>query len=132
VERRLRNPYWRISHDVARSLVRLSRTNVAFPAIADLVSSVGEVAAALDALGRKTIVLLVDLRDGPMRTDAAFETAMAAERPRLLRDIPKVGILVRTPLGKMQLSRHQREGTIAWTTFNDEGPALAHLGVKLG
>jgi hypothetical protein len=109
--------------------VRLSRTDVDFTAIADVATSVGEVAAALDSLDRKAFVLLVDLRDGPMRTDAAFENAMAAGRPSLLRGIAKIAILVKTPLGALQLGRHQREGAIAWSTFNDEATALSYLGV---
>jgi hypothetical protein len=131
LQRALRNPYWKVEYDAARKLVRLTRTDAAFKAIEDVTKSTDEVTAAFDSIGRKASVLLVDLRNGPMRNDPAFEVAMGLQRPRMLYDFAKIAIVVKTPLGNMQLNRHQREGAIVWMTFNDEAPALAHLGVKL-
>jgi hypothetical protein len=130
VEKRLRYPYWRIEHELAKNVVRLTRTDVAFRSIEELVASVHEVALALDNMGRSNMALLVDLRQGPMRTDAAFELAMNEQRPRLLAQIPRIAVVVSTPLGAMQLSRHQRQGSLEWATFNEEAPALAHLAPR--
>lgn len=130
MERRLKHPHWRLNHERGRGLVTLTRTSAPFSAIAELQASVAEVSVVLDAVGRSSFGLLVDLRNGPMRTDGAFEQAMADARPKLLRDVARIAVLVATPLGAMQLSRHQRCGAIEWVTFNDEVAALAHLGIR--
>lgn len=130
MERRLRTPYWRIENDLARGVVRLIRTDVAFRSLEDVELSISEVANALDSLGRANMALLVDLRDGPMRTDTAFEQSMAENRPRILGGITRVAVLVATPLGAMQLARHQRQGALEWTTFNEESAALSHLRAR--
>ena len=129
MQRRLSHPFWTLDDDRARSFVRITRTSEPFGDLADLGRSVSEIARVLDAVGRSSIVLLVDLRPGPMRTDAAFELAMIEARGQMLRGIPKVAVLVATPLGRMQVSRHQRNDGIMWSTFNDESAALAFLGV---
>lgn len=130
VERRLRHPYWKLNHEPARGLVVLLRTPIPFHALADLEASVNEVAAVLDTAGRDGWRLLVDLREGPMRTDPAFENAMADLRPKLLGGLAKIAVLVASPLGAMQVSRHQRQGPIAWATFNDEAAAFQYLNVR--
>ena len=129
MERRLRNPHWRLEQELARSFVRLTRTEVPFERLDELVASVTELCTLLDTIGRANMALLVDLRDGPMRTDTAFELAMSEQRTRLLLGIPRVAVLVRTSLGAMQLNRHQRQGRVEFGTFNDEKSALAHLGI---
>ena len=106
-----------------------NRSTVPFESLPDLASSISEVASILDSVGRSTFALLVDLRDGPMRNDPAFEVAMAEQRARLLAGIARVAVIVRTPLGTLQLNRHQRQGKLEWTTFNDEAAALAFLGI---
>jgi hypothetical protein len=130
VDRRLKHPHWRLNHERGRGLITLTRSREPFSSIAELQASVAEVSVVLDAVGRSTFALLVDLRDGPMRTDVAFEQAMADVRPKLLRGVPKIAVLVATPLGAMQVSRHQRCGDIEWMTFNDEVAALAYLGIR--
>jgi hypothetical protein len=129
LQRRLSHPYWTLDDDRARGFVRITRTSEPFVDLADLGRSVAEIARLLDTVGRSSLVLLVDLRPGPMRTDAAFELAMIEARAQMLRDIAKVAVLVATPLGRMQVSRHQRNDGIIWSTFNDENAALAYLGV---
>jgi hypothetical protein len=61
VEKRLRYPYWRIEHELAKNVVRLTRTDVAFRSIEEVVASVHEVALALVNMGRGNMALLVDL-----------------------------------------------------------------------
>lgn len=130
MERRLRTPYWRLENDLARGVVRLIRTDVAFRSLEDLDASVAEIANVLDSMGRANMALLVDLREGPMRTDTAFEHAMAEHRPRILAGITRIAVLVSTPLGAMQLARHQRQGGLEWMTFNEEPAALTHLRAR--
>lgn len=129
MERRLRLPYWRLDHDRGHRLIRIARTREPFASLDALEESVAEVALVLDGIGRDSFALLVDLREGPMRTDPAFEQAMADLRPKLLRGVARIAVLVATPLGAMQVSRHQRRGAIGWATFSDEDAALQHLGI---
>ena len=129
MDRRLKHPHWRLNHERGRGLITLTRTSEPFSSLAELQASVTEVSVVLDAIGRSSFALLVDLRNGPMRTDGAFEQAMADVRPKLLRGVAKIALLVATPLGAMHLSRHQRCGAIEWMTFDDEVAALAYLGI---
>jgi hypothetical protein len=130
LQRRLRYPHWTLDDDRARGSVRITRTPAPFVELADLEASVAEMARILDSVGRSSVVLLVDLRPGPMRTDSAFEYAMIEARAQLLRGIGKVAVVVATPLGRMQVSRHQRNDGITWATFNDENAALDYLGLR--
>jgi hypothetical protein len=130
VERRLRYPYWKFRHDPGAGVVHIARTPEPFSSLEELGASISELAFALDLVGRSSMVLLVDLRPGPMRTDAAFEDAMARARAVLLRGIPKVAVIVATPLGRMQVSRHQRRDGAPWCVFNDEKEACAYLGLR--
>ncbi len=110
--------------------MRLSRTSTSFMTLVDVDASINEIVPVLDAAGRESIRLLIDLRDGPMRSDPAFEAKMNVLRPKLLRGVARIAVLVSTPLGGLQLARHQRHDAIQWATFTEEADALMHLGIR--
>ena len=67
--------------------------------------------------------LLVDLRDARGRNDPAFETAMARYRRPMYEGFPRVVVLVRSAIGKLQVQRHFAEdglGDVVVTTSEDE------------
>ena len=71
--------------------------------------------------------LLVDLREGPFRTDRAFEERFEKFRAEMLRGYARTAILVRSAVGKLQVQRHAREDATPLQVFDDEGAALAFL-----
>jgi hypothetical protein len=130
VERRFRYPYWRLRQEIVQGFVRLVRTSTPYASLAELDASTAELVQALDALGRESTRLLVDLREGPMRSDPAFESKMNELRPKMFRGMARIAIVVATPLGALQVARHQRHDGIEWAVFNDDYGAYGYLGVR--
>ena len=122
----LSTPYFEVHHDRARDLVRLVRTAHPYPSIPEMV-------AASEALGRKLEPLkaarcLIDMRNGPPgRNDEAFEHAGEQSRRELHRHFKKVGVLVRTVAGVLQVQRLNRQSGITAHVFKDEVEALRYL-----
>lgn len=86
-------------------LVWLIRSSVAYPDIAALMWSFEGVIAALDRAGRSGRVMLFDTRAARGRNDPEFESAMAALRPRIERQFVRVGVLVASAVGALQMRR---------------------------
>lgn len=86
-------------------LVWLIRSSVAYPDIAALMLSFEGVIAALDRAGRSGRVMLFDTRAARGRNDPEFESAMAALRPRIERQFVRVGVLVASAVGALQMRR---------------------------
>jgi len=70
--------------------------------------------------------LLIDLREGPLRNDPAFDAAVSEHRPRVFEGFHVGAVLVRTLSGKIQLSRHERVDRV-YRVFDDEAEVLAFL-----
>lgn len=116
------------SLDLESSIVRYVRNSEPFPTVEDLVQCHGDVARALDRLGRARYALLVDLREARGANTATYEQAMLHERRRLLFGFNRVAVLVKSPAGALQVQRHAQEDGIALRVFLDDEPgALAHL-----
>lgn len=116
------------SLDLDQSIVRYVRNGVPFPSIDELTQSHGDVARALDRLGRARYALLVDLREARGINMPAEEQAMAQERRRLLFGFNRVALLVKSAAGALQAQRHAREDGIAARVFlDDERGAVAYL-----
>jgi hypothetical protein len=116
------------SLDLEQSIVRYVRNGVAFDSLEDLTQSHGDVARALDRLGRARYALLVDLREARGVTGPAAEQAMLPERRRLMFGFNRVAVLVKSAAGALQVQRHAREDGIAARVFlDDERGALAYL-----
>jgi hypothetical protein len=118
----LHNLYFVLTLDADRSppTVRLVRRAEPFPSLATLREQYLLVIARLDRLGRERRCLMIDLRDGPGRSDPAFELLMKELRPKLFFGFHRVGILTATPLGLLQVRRHTRmDGIDALTTTSE-------------
>lgn len=80
----------------------------------------------LDAIERRTHLLLLDSRAAPGQNDPAYETVFARYRHRLVEGWNRTAVLVQTTPGRLQLQRHQREGLNA-EIFGDQPGALRWL-----
>lgn len=114
--------------DLDQSVVRYVRNSVVFPSTDELVQSHTDVARALDRLGRARYSLLADLREARGANSPWIESAMRTERKRLLYGFNRVGILVKSAAGALQVQRHAREDGIVVRVFlDDERAALAYV-----
>lgn len=125
---RIRNPHFRVRYASAARFVWLARSAEPFASTEDIDVAVSEITRVLDSLGRRTFVMLLDLREAPMRTDPAFDKAMRGQLPRIFADISQVALLVSTSLGALQVARHMREQGWPWKVHSSEREALASLG----
>jgi hypothetical protein len=124
----VQTPYWSVGREVERSLVLLRRTDEPLPLTSDAIAHAhDEVVEALREVHRPSHVLLVDLREGPMRSDPAFESMLAARREALFAGFDRVAVLVRTAVGRLQVGRHAREVGTPHDVFQEESAALAFL-----
>jgi hypothetical protein len=105
--------------------VRVTRTATPAPPNDEGARLYDAVTAALGKARARRV--LVDLRGSPPgRNDPEFERSTEAFR-RSLAAYERVAILVRTAVGKLQLTRLSRESGRAAPVFLDEAEALAYL-----
>ncbi len=76
---------------------------------------------------RGRFALLVDLRDGPMRNDPAFEQVFRDRQRQLFGGFRRVALLVRTAVGALQINRQARAMGRTAVVFHDEQAAIDHL-----
>lgn len=108
-------------------LVWVYRTSAPFESTEQCEAGWSEAVKVLDGLERATFRVLVDLRDGPMRSDEAFEKIGQRYRRGLTDGFERAALLVRTVAGRLQLTRHQKEQQFSVSIFEHEDAALAHL-----
>ena len=122
--------YWRV--EPHGRIVRLIRTPVPYSSAEQArdchVTLLARVLAP--GLDRPRCGQLVDLRDGPLRTDPTFEEVIREPRARLFDGLGASAVLVRTLSGKLQLHRMERTDRV-YRTFDDEDEALAYLASML-
>jgi hypothetical protein len=126
----LRNRQWVLERDPSASALRLARTDAPYATLDELERAITAVLGALDAAGRAKHTLLIDLRQGPLRTDPEFESAMQHFRVETALGFVRVALLVRTAVGKLQVQRHVREEHAAAQVFTDEAEALEYLRTR--
>jgi hypothetical protein len=119
--------FWRVEL-YAPQIVRVARTPEPFTRADEARDSYAGLWQTVQAqpLDRGRHGLLVDLRDGPQRSDPAFEEAVRDHRARVFDGFCAGAVLVRTLGGKLQLGRLEREDR-AYRAFDDEAEALAAL-----
>lgn len=124
------NTYWRVEQQ--GPIVRLIRTQAPYTSAEQARDCHVELLERVISLGldRARCGQLVDLRDGPLRTDPAFEEAIREPRARLFEGLGASAVLVRTLSGKLQLHRMERADGV-YRTFDDEDEALAYLSATL-
>jgi hypothetical protein len=121
------NEYFTVLVDERMGIVRTVRNDKPFASIEELDGVFTQLGDALDALGRERYGLLADLRAAPGRNDAQFETTMLRLRPRWVGGFRKVGVLVRSTVGLMQIQRHGRHDGHERVVSKDEDELLKYL-----
>ena len=105
--------------DRAKLYVRLRRTSAPLPPLEELTAGMDRLRLALLKVDRAHYGLLVDSRDAPMRGDDSFGPVLA-KMQELVRTFPRAALLVKTAVGKLQVSRTAREAGGDVRTFMDE------------
>lgn len=122
-----RNEYYIVWMEPKGPLVRTQRSDVSFPSLDELERGVNAMCRIYDEIGRETRVLLSDVRAVQGRNDEAFEEKMLKLRPKLYRGFLRVGILVRSSVGALQIKRMVREDGIDRMVMTDESELLTYL-----
>jgi hypothetical protein len=121
------NQRWTIDLDESKALVRATRTDLPTQSMPETERLYCEVEVALDAIGRRRHVLLVDLRGSPVRNDPEFEQAMARLRLKLFGGFAAVAVLVKTAVGVLQVQRYAREDGVVLHVCHNEEEAYAYF-----
>jgi hypothetical protein len=121
------SPQITLTTEAESRLVRYVRTNVPYPSLHDYERLHERAGAALDQLGRKNHVLLVDMREAVLNNDPAFERAASRCRQLLVHDFRRLAVLVKTAVGALQVGRHIREDSLDSPIFSDETAAVSYL-----
>jgi hypothetical protein len=100
------------------------RTTRRYVELAEIAPSFAAINKQIAALTRAADTVLVDLRAAVGRNDPAFEATIAPLRRTLLRKFERVGVLVRSGIGRLQLQRYLAEDGITATVFADEAAAM--------
>lgn len=117
-----------IAHLPGTSVVRFKRLSETSddPAIAR--TSMQQMLDALNQIDRANHCLLMDMRDGPTHhASPEFERVLGEFRPKIMGGFAKVAVLVKTSVGRLQVSRMAREDNLTVRIFDDEAEALAFL-----
>jgi hypothetical protein len=122
-----KNPYMSVELFVDRPVVKVIRSDLAFETPEQIVSSFDDVCRMLATLQRGRFCQLQDLRAARGRNDPLFEKLIARERKRVATGFRKVAVLVRTPVGKMQIERYLKEDGLDGRAFFEDEDALSWL-----
>ncbi|MFL5353560.1 hypothetical protein [Archangium sp.] len=119
--------YFTVLVDEQIGIVRTIRSSTPFASLEELDGVFARLGDALDALGRSRYGLLADLRAGPGRNDPQFEAAMERLRPRWTGGFRRVGVLVRSTVGLLQIQRHARSDGFERMISKHEDELLTYL-----
>lgn len=108
-------------------LVRVERSAVHHPDREALLASYRKVIAAIDRGGRQGRSLLIDTRVPAGRNDKWFEEAMSWVRPRIDSGFVRVGVLIRSAMGALQMRRLTSEDGIERIVGTNEEELVAIL-----
>jgi hypothetical protein len=125
-----KTPYWILERDPGASYFRMRRTSKPLEASDDYSRDLEKVKPIFRAVNTSYLGLLVDVRDGPIRNDPDFENAARPYQELMLNAFGRVAILVKTPVGKMQMQRIVAVVAPKVPVFDDEQAALAFMSTK--
>lgn len=117
-----------VDHD-ARVYVA-QRTEIPFATLEELDQTMVLIEKSMDRFGRVGWKLIIDLRLVKGRNDEPFEAAMRRHRPRLQRGLDRVGLMVRSVIGELQILRHIREDGCPVAVSSNAQLLLEELGLK--
>jgi hypothetical protein len=121
------NEYCRVVYDPRTHIARFTRTSAPIQSLEEAARHFGEAIAALDALGRLRIGLIIDSREAPMKNDPQYETAMAEHRRLVARGIPRIAVIVKTAVGRLHAQRLGKEDQLRQVVVGTDDEALEYL-----
>ena len=119
--------YFTVLVDDRTGIVRTIRSATPYASLDVLEGLFARLGGILDGLGRSRYMLLADIREAPGRNDPEFEAISERLRPLWIGGFPRVGVLVRTSVGLMQIQRHARRDGLRRLISQDEGELLRYL-----
>lgn len=122
-----RSDYFRIRLEREGRVVVVTRTETPFPSLSEVRTAFAAMFVALDRLGRAGRGLLCDLRLAPGRNDPEFEKLMNELRPHWLQGFRRVGVLVRSTVGALQIRRYARGDGMERLVSSDEAVLMEYL-----
>lgn len=122
-----RTPYFLLTVDDEKRLLRRARTDLAFPALAEAETSYDAMLLSIEHIPRDRFALLADMRLAPARNDDAFEALVARYYARLYSGFRRAAALVKTQVGRLQLGRMSEASGIRVPAFVDEAAAMTYL-----
>ena len=119
--------HFSLSFDDSQRLCRLVRTSTGMD-VDEVVAAFAPVHAALRPVDRARSLLLIDVRQAPLRNDSVLKAAIDREIHLIVPGFKKWGVLVRTSAGALQVSRVSRVRRPEDPyVFRDEADAVAWL-----
>lgn len=125
-----RNAHFTVRVEDGLGIAITTRSDIPFGSIQEIEDVMDELGDTLDELGRLRYALLADLRAATGRNDPAFETTMNRLTPRWIEGFRKVGVLVQTVAGQMQIQRYARQDGIKRLITTDEAELIKYLSTK--
>jgi hypothetical protein len=122
-------PHWTLERVIGSTVVRMRRTAEPVTDAQAFEADFEAYQRAMPRAERATLSLLIDLRDGPLRNEPGFEAIIRRNQRQLVGGFRRYAVLVRTSVGRLQVTRQARESGRGGTTtiFQDEKEALAYL-----
>lgn len=108
-------------------VIRIQRSERAYPNAAALNEERLLLGEALDKLGRKGRGLLIDSRAAPPSTDERLQEEFRRFRLEVARGFDRVAALVRTKVGILQVTRLVGDAISSVQAFDDEAAAIGYL-----
>ncbi len=122
-----RDEYFTVLAEEGRGIVRTIRSDKPFTSMQELEASFAGLIKALDDLGRARYALLADIRAAPGRNDPEFEAALQRVRLRWISGFRKVGVLVQSAVGLLQVKRYARQDGVRRLVTSDEDELMRYL-----
>ncbi|MCY1074994.1 hypothetical protein [Archangium lansingense] len=122
-----RSDYFTVLVDERMGIIRTIRSDKPFGTLQEFDAEFEALIKALDDLGRARYALIADIRAVPGRNDPEFEAALQRVRARWIGGFRKVGVLVQSAVGMLQVKRYARQDTIRRLVTNDEEELLRYL-----
>jgi hypothetical protein len=122
-----RNEYFTVLVDERMGIIRTIRSDKPFASIQELEASFAALSKILDDLGRARFALIVDIRAAPGRNDPEFEAALQRVRHLWIGGFRKVGVLVQSVVGMLQVKRYARQDDIKRLVTTDEDELLEYF-----
>ena len=123
------NTFYTLHVERAFGIVLLVRSDVPYPAIADLKACFDDIDKALESIDRSKSVLVFDVRKGPLRNDPLFESVSNDRRRRVQSGFARRCVLVASKIGVIQIERHAALDPFQVEVFDDPEAIAVALGV---